>query len=317
MGGSWVKKTIYSTYRKTGIADAALFVRGNGLSILTYHGVCEDKEAAQLWVSPNFVRVSEFEQQLKYIKTRFTPLPLDEAVDLLQKDRLPKRAVALTFDDGYANNLHLAAPLLDQHHVFATIFLATDYIDTGELFHFDRLRLIRLAKLPRAFSCDHKRVPIEVIHQFLNETWGQVKATVTPVQRETLRPLSAAEIRVLLKSAYIQFGAHTLNHCILANETSERRRKEIVESLRRVTELTGNSRPLFSYPNGSQRDFGEQDIELLRQVTTAAVSVISGMNRKGTNPFALRRYPVTMGHDMDSFVAEVSGLRTLFRSLWP
>src|SRR5262249_46329354 len=69
------------------------------------------------------------------------PLPLGEFVDLLDRGDLPADAVAITCDDGYANNLLIAKPVLDRFAVPATIFLATGSLGADE-FWWDHLESI-------------------------------------------------------------------------------------------------------------------------------------------------------------------------------
>lgn len=87
-------------------------------------------------------------------------LPLDEAVAALQAGALPDRAVALTFDDGYASVVETAWPILRDRGLPATMFVVSGYL-TGELRfgwdehepHHDRHRLVRSDEL-RAVADD-------------------------------------------------------------------------------------------------------------------------------------------------------------------
>jgi hypothetical protein len=73
---------------------------------------------------------------------------------------------------------------------------------------------------------------------------------------------------------------------------------------------------LFAYPNGQRRDFGPCDQETLRvEGIEAAVTGIAGANSAGADVLALRRYPVGMYHDELGFRAELSGIRSAYKSL--
>lgn len=69
-----------------------------------------------------------------------TVLPLDEAHRLLQEGRLPERAVALTFDDGYASVIEQAWPELRARGLPATLFAVSDFLDDGLRFPWDDAR---------------------------------------------------------------------------------------------------------------------------------------------------------------------------------
>ena len=71
------------------------------------------------------------------------PISLLEAVKLIRvQNKIPPGSVVVTFDDGYLNNFTEALPILEEFKIPATIFLATDYMDSGELFPFDKYRLL-------------------------------------------------------------------------------------------------------------------------------------------------------------------------------
>ena len=293
------------------------------LRILMYHGFCEDASAGQPWIPSYFVTRSQLEQQLAYLTRRWNILRLQEAVERLRSGSLPPRAVCLTIDDGYANNLHVAQPLFQKYNAPATIFLASAYVESGEFYPFDRLRLIRAFLSPGTPNSngygeslpEYLNNPIDQVIRNAEPEWREIVPHLTDDQRRELRPLTREELRQL-DSRVIDLGAHSHNHCILRNETSERRRMEIATSLDRVAEWMGRPARLFSYPNGRPGDFGEIDKEALRaRGVEAAVSTISGANAASQDLLELRRYPVGLYHNRNAFRAEVSGFRTLVRRI--
>jgi len=103
--------------------------------VLAYHRVCDsDRDPHRLCVSP-----SRFEQQLAALRRVGKPVSLDDLVRGMAIGELPGRGVAVTFDDGYADNLHVAAPILERHGVPATVFVTTAGLETGEPFYWDEL----------------------------------------------------------------------------------------------------------------------------------------------------------------------------------
>jgi peptidoglycan/xylan/chitin deacetylase (PgdA/CDA1 family) len=111
-------------------------------------------------------------------------------------------------------------------------------------------------------------------------------------------------------SELIEFGAHTHTHCILGNESLERRQQEIRISIDKVEQWTGRPVRFFSYPNGEHGDYGEMDLEMLRaKGIQAAVTATAGANGRRCEPLELKRYPVGLYHDAAAFRAEVTGLR--------
>ena len=108
--------------------------------ILMYHRVAvAEFDSWGLSVAP-----ARFEEQLIALKRHRQVLPLRELARLHQKRNLPSRAVAITFDDGYACNATVAAPLLAFHGLPATIFVTTGAVGTDREFWWDDLERLVL-----------------------------------------------------------------------------------------------------------------------------------------------------------------------------
>src|SRR5262245_3169820 len=118
--------------------------------ILMYHRVGE------VCVVPWGVTVSpgHFAEHLDVLHQHGQPLPLAQVVAALQNRRLPRKTLVVTFDDGYADNLYNARPLLERYDVPATVFLTTGYIGSGREFWWDELErsLLGPEVLPEALS---------------------------------------------------------------------------------------------------------------------------------------------------------------------
>lgn len=279
------------------------------LRILSYHGVCDDALAGEPWMPSYFVSASAFESQLRFLRETAHVLRLSEAVRLLESGKLPPRAVALTFDDGYANNLFAALPLLEKYNTPATVFLSSHYIESGDMYPFLKLRLVRPNDAAAGNASTYKSQPLDAVVKQVSGVWEEARRRLTADQLRTLRPMSIVELRTA-SSDLIEFGAHTHTHCILGNETPERRQSEIRVSIAKVAQWSGRPVTLFSYPNGEPGDFGEQDQAVLRECGIgAAVTGMGGVNRPGSDLLALRRLPVGLFHDQAGFRAEVCGLR--------
>ena len=118
--------------------------------ILLYHRVAE--AAVDPWnicVSPR-----HFEEQIAVLRRTVPLLPLSDLVAQLRRGKLPLNATAITFDDGYADNLLQAKPILEAYDVPATIFLASRPDPEPREFWWDELERIFLqpGKLPPKLS---------------------------------------------------------------------------------------------------------------------------------------------------------------------
>jgi peptidoglycan/xylan/chitin deacetylase (PgdA/CDA1 family) len=112
--------------------------------VLVYHRVGERTlDPWRLTVDPEI-----FAGQMETLARDWSPLSLAELVEGLGRRRLPERAVAVTFDDGYADNLEVAAPILLEHGIPTTLFVATELIDAGGPLWWDELASLLLEPAP-------------------------------------------------------------------------------------------------------------------------------------------------------------------------
>ena len=106
--------------------------------VLLYHRVADvRRDPWRLCVGP-----ARFEEQLAALSRVARPIALGDLVQALRAGRCPRRAVVVTFDDGYADNLHHARPLLARHGVPATVFVAAGQLGSAREFWWDDLERI-------------------------------------------------------------------------------------------------------------------------------------------------------------------------------
>jgi peptidoglycan/xylan/chitin deacetylase (PgdA/CDA1 family) len=125
--------------------------RAAGLTVVGWHRVDDSGD-------PLSTPVDDFRRHLDGLAAwGAVVLPLDEAVAGLEAGTLPDRAVALTFDDGYASVVETAWPLLGARGLSATLFVVTGYLAGGLRFGWDHdrpehdgLRLVTAAELVAA-----------------------------------------------------------------------------------------------------------------------------------------------------------------------
>jgi peptidoglycan/xylan/chitin deacetylase (PgdA/CDA1 family) len=309
------KKFLVRMIAATGVAKAMWKATASRLRILAYHGVCSDELAGEPWIPSYFVSESNFRAQVQYVSEHCKPMTLGQAVTQLRNGTLPETAVVLTFDDGYANNLYRALPILRKYQVPASVFVSTHHVDSDELFPFDRFRLIRKDHPWTSFSRDYKYRPLDEVIDAASQLWQEVAPRVSEQQRETLRPLTSRELQDLC-SAGIEIGGHTHRHCILGNETPSRRANEIETCQAMLAKWLGSVPEVFSYPNGQPGNFDAQDKKTLLKIgVTAAVTMFPGINSKSTDHLELRRLSVGLYHDLDTFIVELVGIRAALKSV--
>lgn len=112
--------------------------------VLLYHRIAGPRFDPQ-WLD---VTPEHFAAQLDVLERQFTVLPLDEFERLRRAGRLPRRAVAITFDDGYADNLQVAAPALVARRLPATVFVTAGAVGSSREFWWDDAERIAFAAAP-------------------------------------------------------------------------------------------------------------------------------------------------------------------------
>jgi peptidoglycan/xylan/chitin deacetylase (PgdA/CDA1 family) len=240
----------------------------------------------------------------------FEVLPLREAAARLREGALPNRAACVTFDDGYADNVEVALPILRRRNVHATFFLATAFIGGGMMWN-DRIietvrrapdgaldaRCVGLDMLPvsnfglRLQAIDRllavlKYLPPEERQRRVNEL-----STPTAAELPSDLMMTVDQVRRLRESG-MEVGAHTVSHPILAKLDPEHAADEIGESKHKLEAITGAPVTLFAYPNGKPGvDYRREHIDMVRKLGfEAAVSTTWGVARAGSDPFQLPRF---------------------------
>lgn len=103
--------------------------------ILMYHRVTELENDPHLLA----VRPDHFADHLAALRNYCLPISLQQLAVALRAGKVPNRAVAVTFDDGYADNLYEARPLLEQHEIWATVFVTAVQTGSRREFWWDEL----------------------------------------------------------------------------------------------------------------------------------------------------------------------------------
>lgn len=175
--------------------------------ILMYHMISEHKKNAKF----NSLRVSpeNFEKQIKYLADNdWTFFKMSELVE----KNLPKKAVAITFDDGFEDNFTNAFPILKKYNVKATIYLVVDRHD-------------------REWSSKRKK----------KNNNGELKNEAKLLDNQILE---------MIKSDLIEIGSHTITHDNLPKLDIENKRNEIINSKKMIEETYKIECKSFCYPFG-------------------------------------------------------------------
>lgn len=214
-----VKRVIKGGAGLAAVAAAPLVRQTPGAGcILAYHRV-----ANLDFVDPRLddwnVEPAMLDRQIAAIKRCADVVPLNDLLARCKADPAPRRpAVALTFDDGYANFYTQVLPILKRHDVPATIFIVTSLIGSKNPAPFDAWSL---KNRPRTDS----------------DAW---------------RPLTWDELDRCIDSGLVQVGAHSHRH-LKALSCSADQLVEEAELSRNILGSRLGDAPAYSYPYGASR----------------------------------------------------------------
>jgi peptidoglycan/xylan/chitin deacetylase (PgdA/CDA1 family) len=283
---------------------------GPCVTVLIYHRVMPRPDPLR----PGEVDARQFDRQMQMLRRCFAPMTLADAVQALRRGTLRGRAVCVTFDDGYADNLTIAQPILARHGIPATVFVATGYLDGGRMFndtiidgvaamHGDELDLRGIGLgVHRLRAVDDRRAAVSAILDALKrlpeaEREDRVLAVLRSGGVRTLPEppmLTTPQLRQLSERG-IEIGGHTVSHAILSSLSAEQATEEVDTGRRHLEQVLGRPIRQFAYPNGRPtRDYGPEHPALLERMGfDLAVSTAPGvLSAQQLTPYEIPRVPV-------------------------
>ena len=255
--------------------------------ILMYHRIADPP--ADPWGLA--VRPDHFQEHLEVIRRVRQPLPMSEFFEKLERGTLPKAAVAVTFDDGYVDNLRQAKPRLAACDIPATVFVTTGAIGQSVEYWWDELArgiLLRSAALDREIvvagepcrltfpwaegppsrgawrAWDEPRTEREATYLAVWRRLRIVPAGEREAVMNRLRdlldspppdvkdlPMTQSEVAELAADGLFEVGGHTVTHPVLPTLDPAERRNEILEGKLACERFVNRSIAGFAYPHGA------------------------------------------------------------------
>ena len=288
-------------------------LRERGVAILRYHAIHEDPTQNEHTIGCGITHsTASFELQMKALAMKFHPISLDDLLSSLEEGRrLPNRAVVVTFDDGYADNLEIAAPILKKYDIPACFYITVGPVDSGGMPWFARIRhAMTQTRVSRWTDSEGKIHELNDGHRRIEAFWAASRALakstgeqqqnllneieaeldVEPLRRSDCRMLTWDQVRALHKAGHI-IGSHTVSHSNSAYISGAELESEFSMSKRRLEEELQAPVIHFSYPSPIlEPHFSTESIERSRRAGyRTAVTSSAGVVRLGDNPLSLRR----------------------------
>ena len=247
----------------------------SAFGILMYHRVTNPVAGVEdpTWnVPPDRLR----EQLSGLLQRGFEPWHLSKVLDALERgEPIPRRVFVVTFDDGYANNLTQAYPILKELTVPATVFLATAYLNSRD--------------------------------PFPNDDWSGIGSASVPA--EAWRPLTTAECHELRADGLIELAAHTHRHLDFRG-APDQLQADLEHCCAVLRNEFGIVRPTFAFPYGT-RSLGFSGPPLLEAARAAgvrcALTTEAQLVQPGDDPFDWGRHLASDRDTAATLAAKLSG----------
>ena len=286
----------------------------DGVSIFLFHGVIPATEPGVRNYTRKHMTVAAFTAILDRLCRAGTPVSMPAVVAAtLAGAPLPSPAFAVTFDDGFENNVSIAAPLLEARGVPATFYVTTQFVDANAASWIDRIEFgveraePACATLPGAVAPSTLGTPQNKI-AFLDDVRRIVKADrrLDPyaVADALLKELGVTfetdpmldqkmtwtQVRDVAHHRLFTVGGHGHTHRILEFLDDAHLEGEVTTSLRLLREYAGVRTQHYSYPEGLAHCYSDRVIGVLRRHgIVCAPTAEPGVNRIGDDLFRLKR----------------------------
>jgi peptidoglycan/xylan/chitin deacetylase (PgdA/CDA1 family) len=312
---NWVKQV----FGRSGILRFASHFAPDGAAILMYHSVRDEPERYANSIGAGIIHATHvFERQMEIVSRRFNPVTVDDVRRFLEEGKaLPRRAVAVTFDDGFADNSEIAAPILSRFGIPAAFYLTVGLIGTNDPPWYCRLRHAFATteknewvfsvsekpahEMPRSLTTpqDRDAALLAAFDLCSSLAGADLEKAVQSIERGLdVAPLSDEHgfmmnwdrARALQRAGHI-VGCHTLTHPNVAHVPQAVARKEVVESKGKLDEELGFPVLHFSYPHpGLNPNWNAGTVEMTREAGyQTAVTTTPGPVRTGDHPLSLTR----------------------------
>lgn len=268
--------------------------------ILLYHRVAEtDYDPQLLCVSPK-----HFADHMGILSTVFRPLSLGALSEIGLLELSPPRTVVVTFDDGYADNLRNAEPILQKYGIPATVFVTTDFVAGNRWPYWDELAALFLQAptLPPRLTLELNGAsrtwelagesPVDsswnvlqggvLARQDAYRTLSDHLRSLTGYKRDEVLTeirswsghvsripadlfMSPEELRSMTADGLMEIGAHTITHPNLALLPAEEQRREIVQGREQLEQISGCKVHSFAYPYGTRDHYTRDTVRIAKE----------------------------------------------------
>tara|TARA_B100000579_G_scaffold352723_1_gene307219 strand:+ start:42132 stop:43040 length:909 start_codon:yes stop_codon:yes gene_type:complete len=286
------------------------------LTIFLFHGVINENNSGIRNYTEKHILSKDFSNLLKQLYEKGTPVSLDEVANKWEQNcKLPKFPYAITFDDGFENNLTVALPILKRYLTPATFYVTTKFINENEMSWVDKVEACVDASSKQSLTYKGLFHDFEIVNNdskinFMNKVRNHVKNTshvdadefakeiCKSIQLEnepTIIPeidnkLTWEQIKIMDKSDLVSIGGHSHTHRIMSHLSKQELENEISLSLDLLKTNLEKSIHHYSYPEGQSNSYSKDVIKVLKEYgIKICPTAIDGTNPSFSDLFHLKR----------------------------
>lgn len=271
-----LKATMRHALVDTGLDRAVRAIAGGPGAILMFHRLGDRADAGRFCATAGLATSpAAFERFIDTLQQEgYDLVTAAEAARRLAAPAKGKRFAALTFDDGYRDNLELLLPILARRRARATVYVTTGFVDRRvglwwfgverALAENDRVQ-IRLPTGPRWFPAATEAEKVDSYEQiqfrFLRFSPAETAVAVEGLKRDhgidcldytDQLVMNWDQVRALERSGLVEIGGHGITHNALAAMTEAEARQDIAGGRDRLAAMLGQAPASFAYPFGTR-----------------------------------------------------------------
>ena len=269
------RTVLFPAIFNTGLEKIWKWCADHSILNIMYHGVVVQDSN---YFSPRHITAELFEKHIEYISKNFEIISVSEAFDMVKNNIKPKRkAVTISFDDGYKNNLDIALPILEKYNIKTTFFISSVCVENSEFpilwadviaclnfFHKEEtigIEDLEFKNLIEKSSGIHimdflKKQSPEKRDDIIDKLFVkfELREKLKTVPKEIWALMSKEELQKFSSSKIVDIGSHGHLHYNLANIKIADSVKDMEKSKFLIEGAIGKKIDMIAYPDGNYND---------------------------------------------------------------
>ena len=298
--------------------DYTKYLKKKSFPIFLFHGVTQNKKKYKIRnYNKKHISKDYFYKICLALSKAGNVISMSEVYEIIsKKKKLKPYSYAITFDDGFLNNLTVAAPILHKLNLSATFYVTTNFIENNFMSWVDRIerelentsisqlsvpwgtfktttikdKLFFLKNLRKILKSNCNYDPDKIADDIIFQLGKKIKLSGLS---ELDKKMNWNDLKFLNSKKNFTIAPHSHNHKILSFCSNENLKIEISESIKLLKNKLNSKNFHFAYPDGQKNHYNSKVISVLKKNgVKCCPTAIDGLNNPNSNPFHLKRIMV-------------------------